>query len=203
MKQHDVLQWYIDSCLKIKYMFPKAHAIAYVIMAIRIAWFKVHYPAYYYISFFSLRCDAYDIETMSSDINTIQTRLNSIRNRASNPNTKNEVTDKELAIADTLDVTLEMYARGYTIKPIDLYASKATEFTIDPHDPKAIIPPFTTMDALGENVALSIVSARENQPFLSIEDLKSRTQLSTSLIEKLRKMHVLDGLQERNQMSLF
>ena len=203
MKQHDVPQWYIDSCLKIKYMFPKAHAIAYVIMAIRIAWFKVHYPAYYYISFFSLRCDAYDIETMSSDINTIQTRLNSIRNRASNPNTKNEVTDKELAIADTLDVTLEMYARGYTIKPIDLYASKATEFTIDPHDPKAIIPPFTTMDALGENVALSIVSARENQPFLSIEDLKSRTQLSTSLIEKLRKMHVLDGLQERNQMSLF
>lgn len=203
MKEHDVPQWYIDSCLKIKYMFPKAHAIAYVIMAIRIAWFKVHYPTYYYISFFSLRCDAYDIETMSSDINTIQNRLNAIRFKASNPNTKNEVTDKELAIADTLDVTLEMYARGYTIKPIDLYLSAASEFTVDPNDPKAIIPPFTTMDALGENVAISIVAARKQQPFLSIEDLKSRTQLSASLIEKLRKMHVLDGLQERNQMSLF
>ena len=201
MKEHDVPQWYIESCLKIKYMFPKAHAIAYVIMAIRIAWFKVHHPTYYYISFFSLRCDAYEIDTMSSNIDTINNRLNAIRFKQSNHD--KDLTDKEIAIADTLDVTLEMYARGYRIQPINLYQSLAKDFTVDPNNPKAIIPPFVTIDSLGESVAVSIVKARENGEFLSIEDLKNRTQLSTSLIEKLKKMHVLDGLQERNQMSLF
>ena len=143
----------------------------------------------------------YEIDTMSSNIDTINNRLNAIRFKQSNHD--KDLTDKKLRLEYTLDETLEMYARGYRIQPINLYQSLAKDFTVDPNNPKAIIPPFVTIDSLGESVAVSIVKARENGEFLSIEDLKNRTQLSTSLIEKLKKMHVLDGLQERNQMSLF
>lgn len=203
MREHDVPDWYIMSCKKIKYMFPKAHAVAYVIMAVRIAWFKVYYPHWYYISYFSLRCDAYEIETMTNGIDAIKSRLEEIRNRLNNPETKKLVTNREISTYNTLEVCLELYSRGYKIGNIDLYKSQATEFTVEPTNHKVIIPPFTTIDGLGENVARSIVEARKQGDFLSKEDLISRTQCSTTLVRKLEVLGAINDLQDRNQMSLF
>ncbi|MEF9968568.1 MAG: PolC-type DNA polymerase III, partial [Longicatena sp.] len=203
MQEHDVPEWYIESCKKIKYMFPKAHAVAYVIMAVRIAWFKVHYPHWYYISYFTLRCDAYEIETMTKGIAAIKSRLEEIRNKRNNMETAKLVTKKENDTYNTLEVCLELFARGYKIGKIDLYKSLATEFTVEKDDMKVIIPPFTTIDGLGDNVAKSIVVARAKGEFISKEDLISRTQLSTTLVRKLEVLGALDGLQEKNQMSLF
>lgn len=203
MKENNVPDWYIDSCLKIKYMFPKAHAVAYVIMAIRVAWFKVYHPEYYYVSFFTLRSDAYDIETMINGKESIEQRLNSIQNRLNNYETQNQVSKKEKDILITLEVALEMHLRGYRFANISLQQSLATEFLVDPNDHKVLIPPFATVDGLGANVAKSIVEARNELPFISKEDIIKRTQLSNTLLAKLENMHVLDGLQDENQLSLF
>lgn len=203
MKKHNVPDWYIDSCKKIKYMFPKAHAVAYVMMAVRIAWYKVHEPHNFYIQFFTHRCDAYEIETMTKGIEAIRVRMKDIQDRQNNRDTLNPVTNKEKALFDTLEVCEELYARGYKISNVDLYRSKATEFISDPNDDKVIIPPFTVIDGLGANVAKSVELAREQAEFLSKEDLEKRTQLSSTLIKKLDQMGVLGDLQDLNQMSLF
>ncbi len=203
MKEHDVPQWYIDSCLKIKYLFPKAHAVAYVMMAIRIAWFKVHYPHWYYVAFFTLRCDAYEIETMVKGIDAIKRRMDEIQALKSNPETKRQVTKKEEDLYSMFESCLEMYARGYRFSNIDIEQSLATEFRVLEEDTHTIIPPFTTIDGLGANVARSIVEAREKGAFLSKEDLLNRTQLSQTLLRKLEILGVLEGMQEENQLSLF
>lgn len=203
MKENNIPQWYIDSCLKIKYMFPKAHAVAYVMMAVRIAWFKVHHPEYYYVSYFSLRCDAYEIETMIQGPEIVKARMDDITHRYNNIETKKSVTTKELQLLTTLESVLEMQARGYRIANIDLNRSLATEFRVMPEDHHAIIPPFTVVDGLGANVAWSIVEAREKGEFLSKQDIINRTQLSGTLLKKLDILGVLEGLQEENQMSLF
>lgn len=203
MKAHNVPDWYIESCKKIKYMFPKAHAVAYVMMAVRIAWYKVHEPQNFYIQFFTHRCDAYEIDTMSKGIEAIRMRMKDIQDRQNSRDTVNPVTNKEKALFDTLEVCEELYARGYKISNVDLYKSLATEFRSDPDDVKTIIPPFTVIDGLGANVAKSIESARSEAEFLSKEDLEKRTQLSGTLIKKLDSMGVLEGLQDLNQLSLF
>lgn len=201
MKANHVPDWYIQSCQKIKYMFPKAHAVAYVMMAVRIAWFKVHRPLAYYCMFFSIRCDAYDIHTMIAGEEAIRQRMTEIR-RAKEDKTQT-VSDKENAIYDTLELALEMACRGYHFSNISIKRSAATEFIYDPDDPKAIIPPFTSLDGLGANVAKSIVKARENRDFLSKEDVLKRTQISKSLLDQLDRMQALEGLDEENQMTLF
>lgn len=203
MEEKSVPAWYIESCKKIKYMFPKAHAVAYVIMAVRIAWFKVYYPHWYYISYFSLRCDAYEIETMISGIDAIKARMDDIKTRRNSYELKHTVTKKEEAIYNTLEVCLELYARGYKIGNVDLYHSSSTEFKVDKQNQKVIIPPFVTIDGLGENVANSIVEAREQGAFISKQDLSTRTQCSSTLIKKLDSLGTLSGMQEENQMSLF
>ena len=202
MSEHNVYDWYIDSCKKIKYMFPKAHAVAYVIMAVRIAWYKVHLPHIFYVQFLSLRCDAYEIETMTKGVSAIVNRMNDIQERMS-AYCENPATNKERSLYDTLEVCLEMYARGYSIANIDIYKSKATQFTFEKDNPKVIIPPFVTIDGLGANVAKSIEEAREKGEFLSKEDLIKRTQLSNTLVRKLEILGCLNGMQEENQMSLF
>ncbi|MFV0380129.1 MAG: PolC-type DNA polymerase III [Anaerorhabdus sp.] len=202
MIKHNVPTWYIESCKKIKYMFPKAHAVAYVIMAVRIAWFKVYYPHWYYMAYFSLRCDAYEISTMTKGIDAIITRMNDINERKKDYLKKLTVTKKEDAIYNTLEVCLELYSRGYSIGNIDLYNSDATKFKVS-SDFKKIIPPFITIDGLGENVANSIIAARDDKDFISKEDFLSRTQCSKTLEKKLSELGVLDELQERNQISLF
>jgi len=180
-------------------MVPKAHAVAYCIMAVRVAWFKVYHPEYYYVSYFSLRCDAYEIETMIKDADSIYGRMQELRYKINN----REANKKEKDIFDTLEVCYEMTSRGYKLTNIDLYRSLATEFTVNPDDHHEIIPPFKVLDGLGDNVAVSIVEARENGEFLSKEDLMDRTQLSTTLCKKLDELGVLKGLDESNQISLF
>ena len=203
MKAHNVPDWYIDSCKKIKYMFPKAHAVAYVMMAVRIAWYKVHEPTSFYIQYFTLRADAYEIETMTKGLEPIRERMRDIQSRLADRNSLNPVSNKEKALVSTLEVCEEMFARGYTMKNVDLYKSQATVFSVDPDDPKAIVPPFTVIDGLGANVARSVVEARSKAEFLSKEDLEKRTQLSGTMIKKLDMMGVTSDLSERNQLSLF
>ncbi len=203
MKANNVPQWYIESCLKIKYMFPKAHAVAYVMMAIRVAWFKVHQPLAYYCSYFSLRVNAHEIETQTASMETVQARLNSINMRLKDFNTKRDVTIKEKNLIDTLEVTLELQSRGFKISQIDLDLSEADEYRLDPRDNKAIIPPFTVVDGLGVNVAKQIVSAREERPFISKKDLMSRGGISSTTVKKFDELGVTTHLQETNQMSLF
>ena len=201
MKAHNVPDWYISSCLKIKYMFPKAHAVAYVMMAIRIAWFKVHMPLVYYCQYFSIRCDAYDIQTMIAGTEAIKQRMSNIK-RAREDKTQ-KVSDKENAIYDVLELALEMCLRGFHFSNVSINRSAANEFILDPDDNKAIIPPFTSLDGLGDNVGKSVVAAREDKPFLSKEDVLKRTQLSKTLLDKLDQMGALEGLDEENQMTLF
>lgn len=201
MKDNSVPDWFIDSCKKIKYMFPKAHAVAYVMNAVRIAWFKVHMPVYYYCQFFSIRCDAYDIGVMMQGEGAIRERMNGIR--AMRDNKTEKPSDKELAIYDTLELALEMVLRGYRFSRISMERSGATEFIPDPQDEKAIIPPFTSVDGLGANVGKSVVAARTERPFLSKEDVLRRTQLSRTLLDKLDSLGACQDLDEENQMTLF
>lgn len=203
MKEHSIPSWYIDSCQKIKYMFPKAHAVAYVMMAIRVAWFKVYHPLTYYAVYFTLRVNAYEIETMTSSLDVVSKRLNNIQTRLQNVETKRDVSSKEVSLVDTLEVTIEMLSRGYQMSAISLYDSHATEFILDPKNDKAILPPFNVIDGLGDSVARSIVEAREEQTFISKQDLMNRTALSTTLVKKLDDLGVTSSLQESNQMSLF
>ena len=203
MKSHNVPDWYIESCKKIKYMFPKAHAVAYVMMAMRIAWYKVHEPVNFYIQFLSLRCDAYEIETMTKGIEAIRLRMQDIQSRMQDRNAAVPVSNKEKALFDTLEACEELYARGFKIGKVDLYKSLATRFCEDPDDPKCIIPPFTVIDGLGGNVAKTVEAARKEAEFISKEDILKRTQLSATLLKKLEVLGCLEGLQETNQMSLF
>lgn len=202
MKEHDVPSWFVDSCKKIKYMFPKAHAVAYVMNAVRIAWFKVHMPVIYYCQFFSIRCDAYDIGVMMQGEQAIRQRMDEIRRARENKNGP-KVSDKELAVFDTLELALEMHLRGFRFSGLSLERSAATEFSPDPEDEKAIIPPFTAVDGLGANVASTIVAARNQQPFLSKEDVLKRTQLSKTLLDKLDALGACEDLDDENQMTLF
>lgn len=197
MKENKVPDWYIESCKKIKYMFPKAHAVAYVMNAVRIAWFKVHMPAYYYCQYFSIRCDAYDIQTMIQGEEAIRKKMSEIKlNKEMN-------TPKDKAIYDTLELALEMVLRGYRFTNLSITRSAATEFRVDPDNPKMIIPPFTSLDGLGDNVGKSIVKAREERAFLSKEDVLKRTQISKTLLDKMDQMGATEGLDEENQMTLF
>ena len=201
MLSHNVPRWYIESCRKIKYMFPKAHAVAYVIMAVRIAWFKLYHPEYYYVSYFTLRCDAYELETMVKDADSIYARMQEILSKMSDRN--NPPSKKERDIFDCIEVCYEMVSRGYKMTNIDLYKSLATEFRVNPDNNHEIIPPFKVLDGLGDNVAESIVSARQEREFMSKEDLMNRTQLSTTLCKKLEQLGILNGLDDSNQISLF
>ncbi len=203
MKSHNVPDWYIDSCLKIKYMFPKAHAVAYVMMAVRIAWFKVYYPRAYYAVYFTLRSNAYEIETMSKDITAVNARLNAINGALRNFETARDVSLKDKNLVDTLEVTSELISRGFKVSNIDLLRSNAIEWQLDDQDDKAVLPPFSIIDGLGANVANGIVRAREERAFISKKDLMQRGGVSNSLVKKLDDLGITSHLQDSNQMSLF
>ena len=184
-------------------MFPKAHAVAYVLMAVRVAYYKLYHPLDYYISFLSLRANAYDIDAMIGGPQKILERLNHIQQRLNDNTQKSQVTNKERELITSLEVALEMCLRGYRFSNISLKHSHSANFIKDPNDPKALIPPFVVLEGLGENVGRSIMEAREQADFLSKEDLQSRTQLNTNHIKRLDELKVLQGLQESNQASLF
>ncbi|WP_445394685.1 helix-hairpin-helix domain-containing protein, partial [Streptococcus pneumoniae] len=196
MKANKVPEWYIESCGKIKYMFPKAHAAAYVMMALRVAYFKVHHPIYYYCAYFSIRAKAFDIKTMGAGLEVIKRRMKEISEKRKN----NEASNVEIDLYTTLEIVNEMWERGFKFGKLDLYCSQATEFLIDGD---TLIPPFVAMDGLGENVAKQLVRAREEGEFLSKTELRKRGGLSSTLVEKMDEMGILGNMPEDNQLSLF
>lgn len=194
MKSHDVPSWYIDSCNKIKYMFPKAHASAYVLMAMRIAYFKVFHPIYYYCVYFSIRCSDFEIHTMVKGKEAILERIEEILRK------EFDASAKEKSVLNTLEIGLEMLDRGFHFENIDLDTSKASEFVVKGN---GLLPPFTSIDGLGLSVAQNIVKERDERIYTSIEDLKTRGKVSKSMLTKFELMDIIEHLPEGDQMTLF
>ena len=195
MEEAGIESWFIDSCQKIKYMFPKAHAAAYVISAFRIAWYKVHMPVYFYASWLTSKATDVDVETMIKGYDAIKSKIEDIQLKGY------EATNKEQGILESLKVCLEATARGIKFVPIELDKSNATVWNVK--DETSIYPPFASIDGLGDTVANNIVKERKKQNFLSIEDLQNRCKISTTLIDKMKSMKILDGMDESSQLSLF
>ncbi|QSB08268.1 PolC-type DNA polymerase III [Lysinibacillus fusiformis] len=194
MLANKVPGWYIESCKKIKYMFPKAHAAAYVLMAVRIAWFKVHFPILYYAAYFTVRADDFDLIAMVQGSQMIRARIDEINMKGLDASTK------EKNLLTVLELALEMCERGMSFQKVDLYRSQASEFVIDGN---SLIPPFDAIPGLGTNVAKTIVAAREEGEFLSKEDLQQRGRVSKTLIEYMDQLGCLEGMPDANQLSLF
>jgi len=194
MRKNNVPDWYIDSCKKIKYMFPKAHAAAYVLMAVRIAYFKVHHPLLYYATYFTVRAEDFDIETMVKGSQSIRARIQEINDKGLDASTK------EKNLLTVLEIALEMCERGFSFQQVDLYRSHASEFIIDGN---SLIPPFNSIPGLGTNAAYNIVKARSEGEFLSKEDLQQRGKVTKTILEYLDKQGILKALPEQNQLSLF
>ena len=195
MEEAGIEPWFIDSCQKIKYMFPKAHAAAYVISAFRIAWYKVHMPVYFYASWLTSKATDVDVETMIKGYDAIKSKIEDIQLKGY------EATNKEQGILESLKVCLEATARGIKFVPIELDKSNATVWNVK--DETSIYPPFASIDGLGDTVANNIVNERQKQNFLSIEDLQNRCKISATLIDKMKSMKILDGMDESSQLSLF
>ncbi|MWC26528.1 PolC-type DNA polymerase III [Paenibacillus sp. MMS18-CY102] len=194
MKRCKVPQWYIDSCLKIEYMFPKAHAAAYVISAVRTAFFKLYYPIQYYATYFTVRAEDFDLDLLCQGYEAIMRRLVEIEEKGFN------ATPKEKNSVSLLEMALEMTARGFSFKPIDLYRSDATKFIVDD---KSLIPPFAAIAGIGDNAARNIAASRDDGEFLSIEDFQMKSKATKTIIEVLGSMGCFRGLPESNQLSLF
>ena len=194
MRENNVPEWYIESCLKIKYMFPKAHAAAYVLMALRVAWFKVHKPLLYYCAYFSVRAQDFDIVAMSQGKEMIKQRMKEIRDKG------NDASTKEVNLLTVLELANEMCERGFNFKMVDIEKSDAVNFVIEGD---SLIAPFRSIPGLGLNVANKIVEARQEQPFISKKDLATRGKVSKTLIDYMTENKVLDDLPDENQLSLF
>lgn len=199
MKKHNVPDWYIESCRKIQYLFPRAHATAYVMGAVRMAWYKLYMPLYFYAIYFSVRCDKWDVATMIKGKEAIYQEIKELQIKSQD---KKQFTPKDNEILKSLIAASEMLERGYHFENIDLYRSEAMDFVVDEEN-QALIPPYCVLDNLGESAAETVVAARKDGTFLSIEDLKDRTKLSERNIDDLRKLGALDDLGESNQMTLF
>ncbi|MCX2456149.1 PolC-type DNA polymerase III [Lacticaseibacillus nasuensis] len=191
----NVPDWYIDSCLKIKYMFPKAHAAAYDLMGLRIAWFKVYYPLVYYAAYFSVRAEDFDLVAMSHGKDAVKAAMKEITDKGM------DASAKEKSLLTVLELANECLERGFTIKMVDIDHSDAHDFTIV--DDHTLLAPFRAVPGLGDNVAKQIMAAREEKPFLSKQDLADRGKVSKTLIDYLTDNHVLDDLPDENQLSLF
>ncbi|WP_054956111.1 PolC-type DNA polymerase III [Paenibacillus dakarensis] len=194
MKRCKVPQWYIDSCLKIQYMFPKAHAAAYVISAVRTAYFKLYHPIEYYATYFSVRAADFDIELCCQGYDAILRRIVEIEQLGF------QASMKEKSLLPILEMALEMTARGFSFKSIDLYRSDALRFTVDGD---SLIPPFSALQGIGDNAARNIAAAKEAGEFLSIEDFQQKAKASKTAVELLTQMGCFRGLPESNQLSLF
>lgn len=198
MRDHGVPEYYIESCCKIKYLFPKAHAVAYCMMGVRVGWFKVYKPLAYYAVYFTSRCNSFDLAAMISGTPAIVRRLRGISDRRER---REKIEPKETEIESVLTLALELYDRGYKVLPLSITKSDATMFLVD-EERQGVIPPFSAIDGLGESVAKSIVEARNNHPFTSEEDLSNRTRLSSQKLSELRDLGALEGLHASEQMTL-
>ena len=194
MKEHDVPDWYIKSCEKIKYMFPKAHAAAYVTNAFRIAWFKVHQPKAYYTAYFTIRADEFDSDIMCHGEERVKNKMKEIDLLG------NSATAKDKNMYAILELVMEMYERGINFLPIDLYESHATKFKMEED---GIRPPLNSIPGLGTVAAEGIDEAKKEGKFMSIDDMKIRSKIGKSVVELLDKVGCLKGMSQSNQMSLF
>ena len=196
MQEHNIPEWYIESCRKIKYLFPKAHAVAYVTMAFRIAWFKVHRPLAFYAAYFSIRAKAVDATCMCLGMDVCKAKMAEIK-------AKDKVSDVEDKMYTTLEMCYEFYLRGFTFGKMDLYQSVAKDF-IMVEEKKMLIPPFVSIPGLGEAAAESIVEQRQGREFISVEELVDACpKVSKAHVEQLRHMGALDDLPDTSQLTLF
>lgn len=194
MREHSVPDWYIESCKKIKYMFPKAHAAAYVLTAMRIGWYKVYHPKAFYVTYFTVRADEFDAALMTHGKEIVRRKIAELEKLG------NTITAKDKNVLTILEVANEMYSRGIEFLPIDLYKSDAVRFQMTED---GIRPPLNSLQGLGASAANAIVEARANGEFISIEDLRSRAKASKTVIEILKQNGCLEGIPESSQMSLF
>ena len=194
MREHKLPDWYIESCNRIKYMFPKGHAVAYVMMSVRIGYFKLHYPLSFYGASFSVKFDDFDYELMCRGREIVKQEMKRIKALG------NDASAKEKNIYGMLELVNEMYARGLKFVPLDMYKAAATKFIVTEN---GLMPPLCAVQGLGETVAANIVSAREEGEFLTIDDFRERTKATKTVIELLKKTGVLTGLPETSQLSLF
>ena len=193
MRECNVPEWYMESCRKIKYMFPKAHAAAYVMMALRVAYFKVYYPLAYYAAFFSIRATSFDYELMCMGKDRLEYYMNDYQKR------KNELSDKEKSTLEDMKIVQEMYARGFGFVKIDIYRSKANRFQIV--DGK-LMPSFATIDGLGDKAAEMIEDEAGKGAFLSREDFKNRCKVSAGIVDTMARLGLMRDLPHTNQISL-
>lgn len=191
MHERSVPEWFIDSCKKIKYMFPRAHAAAYVMMSFRIAYYKVHYPLEFYAVYFTVRADTFDIQLCRGGFDAVYNNIKLLK-------AKDKLDQKEKDAITILEVVAEMNLRGFELLPVDIYKSKAKTFVIE--DGK-IRPPFTSVAGLGENVAMLIEKAAENGEYLSKEDFAYRTKANTAIMEKLDSLGCFESLPDTDQIS--
>ncbi len=194
MKAHDVPDWYVWSCEKIKYMFPKAHAAAYVMMAYRIAYCKINYPLAYYGAYFGIRADAFSYELMCQGKENLNRHIDDYNRRSSTLSKKEQDTMKDMRLVQ------EMYARGYEFEPMDIYQAKASKFLIVNGK---LMPPLVSIEGMGDKAAEAVEEASKDGPYLSLDDFRQRTKASKTVIDYMVSLGILKGLPESNQLSLF
>ena len=194
MQEHDVPEWYIESLAKIGYLFPKAHAVAYVMMAFRIAWFKVHEPLAFYATFFTVRAKAFDAEYCCAGLDAVKRKIREIENNK-------DASAVEQDLMTTLEVCYEFYRRGFHFDTIDIYRSDATKFTVTEG---GLLPPFISVHGLGEAAALDTVEKRRGKEFISVEEFSMCcNKLSKTHIEQLRALGAFAGMADTSQLTLF
>lgn len=191
-------EWYIESCQKIKYLFPRAHATAYVMMGYRIAFCKVHYPLAYYAAYFSIRAAEFDANIISKGKDAVRAAIDALLAEAREH--RGKLDNKKQDTLIVLQLAWEMYLRGFSCEPVDLYASDAEKFIL--HE-NSLLPPFTAIPGMGQKAAQAIVEARQDGRFISVEDLATRAHVPAPAIEVLRTHGCLDGMMESNQVELF
>ena len=194
MREVNTPEWFFSSCKKIGYMFPRAHAAAYVMMAFRIAWYKVHMPEAFYAVYFSVRADAFDVSMALGGEERVLRNIKAIRDKG------NKAEQKEQDLLVILEVVYEMNRRGIKLLNVDIYKSDATKFTIEKD---GLRPPFSAVAGVGVTAAEGIGAADRSIPFNSIEDFRARTKANSGVVDKLRELGCFDGLAESNQVSFF
>jgi DNA polymerase-3 subunit alpha (Gram-positive type) len=194
LRNGNIPDWYIESCKKIKYMFPKAHATAYVMMAFRIAYFKVYHPLEFYAASFTVRADEFDADMICKGKIILKNKIDEINGLG------NKSSAREKNILTIVELAFEMLLRGYEFRKVDLQKSHSTKFLIEDN---ALIPPLVALDGVGESAANAIVQAREKAQFSSIEDLQIRAKASKTVIEALAKHGALNDIPEKEQLALF